>query len=89
MDTSADFTGPVNVGNPIEFTMLEFAELVLRLTASNSKLVLKPLPEDDPRQRKPDIELAKGKLGWKPTVTLEDGLKETIALFKKTITNKG
>lgn len=83
MDTPADFTGPVNVGNPGEFTMLELAEWVMRLTGSKSKLIFKPLPEDDPRQRKPDIELAQNKLGWEPKVSLEDGLKETINYFKK------
>jgi len=87
MGTPPDFTGPVNVGNPGEFTMLELAERVLQLTASKSKLIFKPLPEDDPRQRKPDINLAKTKLGWEPKVSLEDGLKETIAYFEKTIAN--
>jgi UDP-glucuronate decarboxylase len=85
MEGPADFTGPVNVGNPSEFTMLALAETVLRLTHSKSKLVYKPLPADDPRQRKPDIDLAKEKLDWVPKVSLEDGLKETIAYFKKEI----
>jgi UDP-glucuronate decarboxylase len=85
MEGPADFTGPVNVGNPSEFTMLELAETVLRLTHSKSKLVYKPLPKDDPRQRKPDIDLVKEKLDWVPQVSLEDGLKETIAYFKKEI----
>ncbi len=85
MDTPADFTGPVNVGNPGEFTMLELAEWVVRLTSSKSKLIFKPLPEDDPRQRKPDIELARNKLGWEPKVCLQDGLKETISYFRKII----
>ncbi|MBI5920073.1 MAG: SDR family oxidoreductase [Betaproteobacteria bacterium] len=89
MDTPAEFTGPVNIGNPGEFTMLELAETVLRLTQSRSKLVYQPLPQDDPRQRKPDIALAKEKLGWEPRVALEDGLKETIAYFKKTIGDAG
>ncbi len=83
MGSSADFTGPVNIGNPGEFTMLQLAETVLRLTQSRSKLIYKPLPQDDPRQRKPDITLAQEKLGWTPKVALEDGLKETIAYFKK------
>jgi UDP-glucuronate decarboxylase len=83
MDTPADFTGPVNIGNPGEFTMIELAEMVLHLTGSKSKLVKQPLPQDDPKQRQPDIELAKSTLGWEPKVSLEDGLKETIAYFKR------
>jgi UDP-glucuronate decarboxylase len=82
MDTDDDFTGPVNIGNPVEYTMLAVAETVLRLTGSKSKLVYKALPPDDPRQRKPDIELAKSKLLWEPKINLEDGLKETIRYFK-------
>lgn len=82
MDTEEGFTGPVNVGNPCEFTMIELAETVLRLVGGTSKLVFRPLPSDDPRQRKPDISLAHEKLGWMPSVTLEDGLKETIGYFK-------
>jgi UDP-glucuronate decarboxylase len=74
--------GPVNLGNPQEFTMLELAEKVLRLTGSKSKLVHKPLPSDDPTKRKPDISLAQATLGWQPKVTLEDGLKATFAHFK-------
>lgn len=87
MDTEAGFTGPVNLGNPGEYTMLELAEKVLKLTCSQSKLVRRPLPQDDPRQRQPDITLAKEKLGWQPTVALEDGLKETIAYFRKTLSH--
>jgi len=83
MDSERGFTGPVNMGNPDEFTMLELAENVLRLVGSQSKLTFKPLPMDDPRQRQPDIALAKEKLGWEPKVRLEDGLKETIAYFRK------
>ena len=83
MDSEQGFTGPVNLGNPGEFTMLELAESVLRLTGSKSKLTYKPLPTDDPRQRQPDITLAKAKLDWEPRVLLEDGLKETIAYFRK------
>lgn len=83
MDSEPIFTGPVNMGNPDEFTMLELAENVLRLTGSQSKLTFKPLPTDDPRQRQPDIALAKEKLGWEPKVRLEDGLNETIAYFRK------
>lgn len=82
METEKGFTGPVNVGNPREFTMLELAELVLKLTNSHSKLIFEPLPSDDPKQRQPNIELAKDKLSWEPKVSLEDGLKETIAYFK-------
>jgi UDP-glucuronate decarboxylase len=83
MDTPAGFTGPVNIGNPLEVTMLELAELTLKLTASRSKLVYEPLPADDPRQRQPDISLAKEVLDWTPTVELEDGLKETVAYFRR------
>jgi UDP-glucuronate decarboxylase len=81
MNTGDDVTGPVNVGNPGEFTIRELAEKVIELTGSSSKLVFKPLPQDDPRQRKPDITLAKSLLGWEPTIALEAGLKKTIAYF--------
>jgi UDP-glucuronate decarboxylase len=83
MDSDPSFHGPVNLGNPEEFTMSELAEKVLRLTGSKSRLVQRPLPPDDPRQRKPDIALANSRLDWSPKVRLEDGLKETIAYFKK------
>ena len=76
------FTGPVNIGNPVEMTMLELAENVLRLTGSTAKLIFMPLPQDDPKQRRPDITLAKKELGWEPKVSLADGLKETIAYFR-------
>ena len=82
MATPADFAGPVNIGNPGEFTMIELAEMILRQTGSRSKLVFKPLPADDPRQRRPDISLAKERLEWQPSVALEDGLRETIAYFR-------
>ena len=82
MDTEDDFTGPVNLGNPNEFSILELAERVIRMTGSTSKIVFKPLPTDDPKQRQPDIKLAKEKLGWQPTVELEDGLKRMIEYFK-------
>lgn len=82
MDSPKGFTGPVNLGNPSEFTMLALAESVLKLTGSRSKIIFKPLPLDDPKQRKPDITLAKKHLDWEATVSLEDGLKETIAYFK-------
>ncbi|HUY68618.1 MAG TPA: UDP-glucuronic acid decarboxylase family protein [Alphaproteobacteria bacterium] len=81
METKDDFTGPVNVGNPGEFTIFELAETVLRLTKSKSRLVKKPLPADDPKQRQPDISLAKKKLKWAPKTDLEQGLKKTIAYF--------
>ncbi len=83
MNTDDMFTGPVNIGNPSEFSMLELAEMVLCLTGSKSKLAFLPLPQDDPRQRQPDISLAKSKLAWEPKVSLQDGLKETINYFKR------
>ena len=85
MGTTSSFTGPVNIGNPGEFTMLELAEKVIELTNSKSRLIFKPLPEDDPKQRQPDISLAKSEMGWEPKVSLDDGLKETIAYFKRTL----
>lgn len=81
MDTPEEFIGPVNLGNPGEFTILELAEKVLELTGSKSKLVFKPLPEDDPMQRQPDITLAKTELGWEPAIPLEKGLVKTITYF--------
>lgn len=83
MNTSSDFTGPVNIGNPIEFSMLELAESILSITGSKSKLVFKPLPSDDPKQRQPDISLAKSSLqGWEPKIELAQGLIKTINYFK-------
>ena len=82
MATGEDFIGPINLGNPKEFTMLELAEMVLRLTNSKSKIVFYPLPSDDPTQRKPDISFARKELSWEPTIKLEDGLKETIRYFR-------
>ena len=82
MGTSDEFTGPVNIGNPSEISILEFAKIVIELTGSKSKLVLKPLPQDDPKQRQPDIDLAKSQLDWYPRVDLINGLKKTIAYFK-------
>ena len=83
MNSDSNFTGPVNIGNPIEFTMIELADLIIKLTLSNSKLVFLPLPSDDPKQRKPDISLALNKLDqWKPEVKLEHGLLKTINYFK-------
>ena len=83
MKSPIDLIGPINIGNPTEFTMLELAELILRLVGGSSEIVFKALPSDDPKQRKPDISLAKSKLDWQPLVSLEDGLKETIVYFKK------
>jgi len=85
MDSDAGVCGPINLGNTSEFTMLELAETVIRLTKTKSVLRYKPLPTNDPRQRQPDITLAGDKLGWKPKVSLEDGLKETIAYFRKAL----
>lgn len=85
MGTPDDFTGPVNLGNPVEFTMLELAEQVLRLTQSRSKLRFMPLPQDDPRQRQPDISLARKALKWEPTIHLEEGLIKTIPYFREII----
>lgn len=82
MNSPAGFTGPINIGNPVENTMLELAEKVIALTGSSSRLIFMPLPADDPRQRQPDISLAKEQLSWQPKVSLEDGLKETIAYFR-------
>jgi UDP-glucuronate decarboxylase len=83
MNTEQGFTGPVNLGNPAEFTILELAEKVLSLTGSGSKMTFRSLPQDDPKQRRPDITLAKSKLGWEPRIGLEDGLKQTIAYFRR------
>jgi UDP-glucuronate decarboxylase len=83
MESPAELTGPVNLGNPGEFTMLELAEKVVRLVGGPSRLTFMPLPQDDPRQRQPDITLAKEQLGWQPTVSFEDGLKETIRYFRE------
>lgn len=85
MNTNDSFVGPVNVGNPGEFTILQLAEKIIKMTNSKSKLVNLPLPQDDPIQRQPDISLAKKELGWEPKVQLEDGLARTIAYFKKAI----
>ena len=87
MESDKAITGPMNIGNPYEFAILELAELVLKLTSSQSKITFKPLPEDDPKQRQPDISLAKAKLDWEPKVNLEDGLKETIQYFNKLLQN--
>ena len=82
MNSPEDFTGPVNLGNPAELSIGELAKKIIAMTGSSSKLVQKPLPQDDPVQRQPDISLAKEKLGWSPTVSLDDGLENTIAYFR-------
>jgi UDP-glucuronate decarboxylase len=85
MDTGSEFTGPVNLGNPKEFTILELAEKIVQMTASRSKIVFKPLPTDDPVQRQPDIALARRELAWEPKVPLQEGLRDTIDYFKRTL----
>ena len=86
MDSRDDFTGPVNIGNPGEFTILELAQQVIRLTGSRSEITFHPLPQDDPLQRQPDITLAKKELDWEPTIPLEAGLVKTIEYFRKIVT---
>ncbi|MCX5841069.1 MAG: SDR family oxidoreductase [Deltaproteobacteria bacterium] len=83
MGTPTGFLGPVNLGNPAEFTILELAEILIRMTGSRAKIIFKPLPQDDPTQRKPDITLAQKKLSWQPRIPLEEGLAKTIAYFRK------
>ena len=83
METGPDFVGPVNIGNPHEHTIRELAEKVIAMVGGKSKLIFKPLPSDDPRQRQPDISLAKEKLGWEPKVHIDDGLRETISYFRQ------
>jgi UDP-glucuronate decarboxylase len=85
METPEGFTGPVNLGNPQEFTIIELAQIVIRLTGSHSKIVSQPRPSDDPTQRKPDISLAGVVLGWQPHVALQEGLEKTISYFRKVI----
>lgn len=85
MNSREEFTGPVNIGNPNEFTMLELAEKVIRLTGSSSKIVYLPLPSDDPTQRQPNISLAKKELDWEPKIMLEEGLMRTISYFQSII----
>jgi len=82
MNGPDEFIGPVNLGNPEEFSMLQLAEIVIRLTGSRSKIIFKPLPQDDPLQRCPDIALARKRLNWQPKISLEKGLLETINYFK-------
>ena len=88
MDSPDEITGPINLGNPGEFTMMELAEAVIRLTGSTSRPVFRPAPVDDPRQRQPDITKARGKLGWEPKVALEQGLIQTIAYFDKLLSKR-
>ena len=85
MDSGPEITGPINLGNPVEFTVRELAALVIALTGSRSKIVHEPLPHDDPKQRKPDISLAKAQLNWEPRISLDQGLRQTIAYFEKAI----
>lgn len=85
MNSRDGFTGPVNIGNPDEFTMLELAEKIIKLTGSKSKITFQPLPQDDPLQRQPDITLAKKELGWEPTIKLEKGLEKTIKYFDSVV----
>jgi UDP-glucuronate decarboxylase len=89
MNTGHEVTGPINIGNPVEFTMIELAEIVLTLTGSKSELIRAPLPIDDPRQRRPDIALAHDALGWEPTVILSEGLLHTIAYFDRLMRQAG
>jgi UDP-glucuronate decarboxylase len=83
MELKDDFPGPMNLGNPVEFSILELAETVIRITNSKSKIVFGELPQDDPRQRKPDIGLAKEKIAWEPKVQLEEGLTKSVEYFSK------
>ncbi len=85
MNSREEFTGPINIGNPVEFTMIELAEKILKLTGSSSKLIYKPLPQDDPLQRQPVIDLARKELEWEPKIKLDEGLKHTIEYFKSRI----
>jgi len=88
MNSREDFVGPVNLGNPTEFTILELAKKIIKLTNSKSKIIYKPFPEDDPRRRKPNIELAKKELKWKPQIQLDEGLKKTINYFERLLSNE-
>jgi UDP-glucuronate decarboxylase len=88
MDTPDDITGPINIGNPKEFTMLELATMVLDLTGSQSRIIHRPRPEDDPRQRRPDISMANNVLGWAPQTALPDGLLRTITYFEQLLSDE-
>ena len=85
MDQSESMVGPINLGNPNEFSMLQLAETVIRLTSSDSKITFEALPQDDPKQRKPDISLAQEMLNWSPSVALEEGILKTVSYFKEKI----
>jgi UDP-glucuronate decarboxylase len=85
MDSAEDVTGPINLGNPAELTILEIAQMVIELVGSRSKIVHLPLPEDDPRQRRPDISAAERTLDWHPGIPLDEGLPKTIAYFEKVV----
>ncbi len=85
MDSADSFLGPINLGNPEEFSILDLAETIISMTGNQSKIVFKPLPQDDPMQRKPDISLARKTLGWQPQIDLEEGLERTIAYFREVI----
>jgi UDP-glucuronate decarboxylase len=87
MDTPANVTGPVNIGNPNEFTILELAQMVVALVGSRSKIVHRTLPENDPKQRRPDISLAQELLGWKPRVALKEGLTSTVEYFERLLSD--
>ena len=87
MKTDVDITGPINIGNPAEFTMIELAQMITKLTNSSSQIEHLPLPQDDPTQRQPDITLARNTLGWEPKIPLEEGLKKTIAFFEHRLQN--
>ncbi|MBU2520644.1 MAG: NAD-dependent epimerase/dehydratase family protein, partial [Proteobacteria bacterium] len=88
MNSPDEFVGPINLGNPDEFSVLELAKKIIELTGSKSKIVFRPLPQDDPLQRQPDISLAKEKLDWQPVIKLDDGLKKTVEYFDKILTNE-
>ena len=87
MESDDNFTGPVNLGNPYEFTIKDLSKMVIELTESSSQLIYKSLPENDPIRRQPDITLAGKMLGWEPTIQLVDGLRDTIEYFTKTLSN--
>ena len=88
MGTPPEVTGPINLGNPREFTIRQLAEKVVEMVGGGSTIEFRPLPQDDPRQRQPDITLAKSTLGWEPRVELEDGLKQTIASFDRLLSTE-
>lgn len=88
MNSREVFVGPVNLGNPTEFTIINLAEKIIKLTNSKSRIIYKPLPEDDPKQRKPNIDLAKKKLNWEPKIPFEEGIKKTIDYFERLLSNE-